>query len=362
MMNNKFHFKVGVRCDTYNQAHRILDTLGGFSMQQTDFPFVCCIMDDCSTDNEQQVLREYMQTQCDLTSQPDYGVHNTSYGEVLYGPHLQNPNCFLAVVLLAENHLQKGKPRYPYFDEWMGAPDYMCMCEGDDYWIAPDKLQRQADWMDAHPGCMLCFSDAQVLTNDGELDWHRFDTDTLVPPEAMIENKGNYMITCTLMMRFRIEQMRRNTPCTLQCHVCDYCWQILSAIEGEVYYFADKMAAYRYKMDESSWNSQFAKDKKTNRFKMIKGAASEVNMLLGLDKMSQGRYHDLFIDRAINYSMPFVFCPEYTTRQCREARKVFAPIIRYYESPQRIEIFARAYGLRFVLKLVRRVKKLIGVE
>lgn len=53
-------FKVCIRCMTYNQAKYIVDTMNGFAIQQTDFPFVCCIVDDASTDGEQQVIKEYL--------------------------------------------------------------------------------------------------------------------------------------------------------------------------------------------------------------------------------------------------------------------------------------------------------------
>ena len=53
-------FKVCVRCSTFNQAKYIEDTMNGFVMQQTDFPFVCCIVDDASTDGEQDVIKKYM--------------------------------------------------------------------------------------------------------------------------------------------------------------------------------------------------------------------------------------------------------------------------------------------------------------
>ena len=50
------NFKVCVRCFTFNQANYIEDAMNGFTMQQTDFPFVCCIVDDASTDEEQRVI------------------------------------------------------------------------------------------------------------------------------------------------------------------------------------------------------------------------------------------------------------------------------------------------------------------
>ena len=49
-MNYELRYKVFVWCNTYNQASYIKDTMDGFCMQQTNFPFVCMIMDDASTD------------------------------------------------------------------------------------------------------------------------------------------------------------------------------------------------------------------------------------------------------------------------------------------------------------------------
>ena len=55
-MNENTKFKVSVHCLTYNQADYITDAMDGFTMQQTNFPFVCCIVDDASTDGEQKVI------------------------------------------------------------------------------------------------------------------------------------------------------------------------------------------------------------------------------------------------------------------------------------------------------------------
>ena len=52
----KLKYKVLVRCNTYNQCKYIEETLRGFAMQQTNFPFICCVFDDASTDGEQEVL------------------------------------------------------------------------------------------------------------------------------------------------------------------------------------------------------------------------------------------------------------------------------------------------------------------
>ena len=45
---------------TYNQVNYITDTMNGFVMQETSFPFVCIIIDDASTDGEPDVIKKYL--------------------------------------------------------------------------------------------------------------------------------------------------------------------------------------------------------------------------------------------------------------------------------------------------------------
>lgn len=146
-------FKLYVRCMTYNQHHYIIDTMNGFVMQQTDFPYVCCIVDDASTDGEQVVINEYVRENFDLTASDAFVNKDTPYGTVTYAPHKSNSNCFFLVILLKENHYQSGREyeTTKYIQEWIGATQYVALCEGDDYWIYPEKLQTQIDFLDEHP-------------------------------------------------------------------------------------------------------------------------------------------------------------------------------------------------------------------
>lgn len=65
-MNGKISYKVSVRCMTYNQSQYIQDTLNGFCMQQTNFPYVCTIVDDASTDGEQDIIKGYFENNFDI--------------------------------------------------------------------------------------------------------------------------------------------------------------------------------------------------------------------------------------------------------------------------------------------------------
>lgn len=141
-------FKVCVRCFTFNQAKYITDALNGFTMQQTDFPFVCCIVDDASTDGEQQVIMEYVQEHFDMSDASVSYRKETDYADITYAQHKANKNCYFAVLLLKENHYSQRKDKMPYLSEWRDNTEYEALCEGDDYWIDAKKLQMQVDFLE----------------------------------------------------------------------------------------------------------------------------------------------------------------------------------------------------------------------
>ncbi len=150
-------FKVCARCFTFNQSKYITDTMNGFTMQKTDFPFVCTIVDDASTDGEQDVIMDYLKEHFDLSAGSIYYRKETDYAHITYAQHKTNLNCYFAVLLLKENHYSQNKPKMQYLTEWTDGVEYEAMCEGDDYWVDQYKLQKQAEVLDAHPDCMLTF-------------------------------------------------------------------------------------------------------------------------------------------------------------------------------------------------------------
>ena len=159
MRNNMEYpkFKVCVNSMTFNQAKYITDTLDGFVMQQTNFPFICIIIDDASTDDEPEIIRKYVETNFDLlTSSTSYEIDNYD-SVVLYSQHNTNKNCYFVVYFLKENHYSKNRSKRPYLAEWRKICDYEAICEGDDYWTDPLKLQKQADFLDANPQCSLTY-------------------------------------------------------------------------------------------------------------------------------------------------------------------------------------------------------------
>lgn len=128
-------FKVTVSCMTYNQSKYITDAMNGFTMQQTSFPFVCTIVDDASTDGEQEVIRKYVENNFDF-SEGSVAYHKeTDYAHITYAQHKTNNNCYFAVLYLKENHYSKNKDKDCYLTEWREGIEYFALCEGDDFWI-----------------------------------------------------------------------------------------------------------------------------------------------------------------------------------------------------------------------------------
>ena len=110
---------VAIHCLVYNHEPYLRDCFEGFVMQQTNFPFVAIVHDDASTDGSAAIIREY---------------------EERY-PHIFQP------IYEDENLYQKGG--FGAIELVMNAAiddtgaKYVAMCEGDDYWIDPLKLQKQ---------------------------------------------------------------------------------------------------------------------------------------------------------------------------------------------------------------------------
>lgn len=170
-------WKVIVRCMTYNQSKYITDTLNGFCIQETSFPFVCCIVDDASTDGEQDVINEYLSSNFNLTDSNIFFQKETDYAHITFAQHNKNKNCYFAVLLLKENHYSKGKSylKNHYISEWSNNVDYVAYCEGDDYWIESKKLQWQVDYLDLHPDITYsCCRFKILIQKTGEMqdDWN----------------------------------------------------------------------------------------------------------------------------------------------------------------------------------------------
>ena len=191
MNNNEIEFKVWVRCITYNHAPYITEALDGFCMQQTYFPFVCTIYDDASTDGEQEILRAYLQEHFNLEDKDVTRYDETDDYTLVFAQHKENKKY---------NPYRVKKSKYPYQRDWYYIK-YEAICEGDDYWTHPKKLQRQVDFLDSHPEHSLCFHANYSLYKDNRKNAYfpyRKDVE-VCPMKDIILSGGNFMATASMV-------------------------------------------------------------------------------------------------------------------------------------------------------------------
>lgn len=143
----KQDYKILVRCFTYNQSKYIEDALNGFVMQKTNFPFVCVIMDDCSTDGEQNVIKKWMERECDMEHACSV---DDNIAHIVVAPHNTNINCTFSFYYLKRNLYKEKNKKDIYLSPWRERCEYEALCEGDDYWTDPLKLKRQVEFLDAN--------------------------------------------------------------------------------------------------------------------------------------------------------------------------------------------------------------------
>ena len=144
---------VSVVTITYNHEPYIAKCIEGVLMQKVDFPMEFIIADDCSTDGTQSICRSYAER----------------YPELI---RIITSGCNVGAVLNEQRAFMVAQGKY------------IATCEGDDYWTDPDKLQKQVDFLEAHPDFSVCFHRFRRLhLNDGS--WESDHCDNLFPDPAV---------------------------------------------------------------------------------------------------------------------------------------------------------------------------------
>ena len=209
--------KVSIRCFAYNHERFIRQCLDGFVMQKTDFRFEAIVHDDASTDNTAAIIREYAEKYPDIIK-PIYETENQ------YSKH----DGSLTRIMNAHT---RGK--------------YVAMCEGDDYWTDPYKLQKQVDFLESHPDYVMCSHlfdvynerNKQLQKNDeSSFTGKNYDLDTLINGEW-------YFQPLTVLFRFDAYDREHFASYGLSMDVILY-YELLRR-GGKGYCLPDVMAVYR---------------------------------------------------------------------------------------------------------------------
>lgn len=262
-MEKEFNrIKVAIRCITYNHEPYISQCLDGLMMQRTCFRFIAIVHDDCSSDRTADIIREYAQ---------------------------KYPSKIVPI-FESENQFSQGKLK-KIMDEAIDklGPEYIALCEGDDYWTDPYKLQKQVDYLEEHPEHVICAHNSyqqfennswRIFVNpnyrEHDIDIKEMLTKWHIPTASLVYRKAAY----------------DKVPATSSYPNGDYYLMLRLLSQGKFHYDPAVMSVYRMHSDSISANM------KKNEVKMYDDI---IHLLNGVRSLYNDEYQTLFDKAIYNY-------------------------------------------------------------
>ncbi len=218
-----------IRCLTYNHEPYIRQCLEGFVMQKTNFRYVAVIHDDASTDGTAEIIREF----------------EKKYPEIIK-PIYQKNNLYSkkdgSIGRILNKHMQ-GK--------------YIAMCEGDDYWVDPLKLQKQVDFLEENEEYGLCYTRTNIYiqeTNDLLNHLSAYPDGDVGLYELLLYNRVQTLTTC---YRKNIFDEYNETSSKVPSVICnDYKIWLYFAVHSKIYRIGDVTSVYRVLNNSLSHNAE----------------------------------------------------------------------------------------------------------
>ena len=298
--------KVTISCTTYNHEDYISDALEGFLMQKTNFSYEIFVHDDASTDRTAEIIKEKKKRNPDKIK----GIY-------------QKENQYSRGVAIIFDILLP-----------MAHGKYIALCEGDDYWNDPYKLQKQMEEMERHPECELCAHGAMVVeakTKQVVDEVKRSSENCIFPPEKVIAGGGGFVATNSLMIKR--EQLERDID-LLREFPLDYFVQIMGSIRGGMLYLSDIMSSYRW-MAKNSWSERMNKDLE----RCVEHIDRCNTMLERIDTRTNRKYKDIIAKVIVSnkiYQLEL-------NGQYKCIVKNYAQVLRKMPCRQRLKIYIKAY-------------------
>jgi len=256
--------RVSICCTTYNHEAYIEETLKGFLVQSTQFPFEIIVHDDASTDKTLSILYKYKN---------------------IY-PELIN------LIVQDENQYSQGKKIARDFVWSEAKGDYIALCEGDDYWVCKQKLQKQFNALESNKTIDLCFHDHFNLDTSGKITPSLIHSNrknhTLEVKEILMAD-GSFMSTASLMIRTKsllnMPEWFSSTP------VSDFFIQVVCSLKGALY-LPERMSVYRA-FAPNSWTSTFrsmSPSELKNYYDSLDHSLEDLNNFLGVSYSKEVNY------------------------------------------------------------------------
>lgn len=207
---------LSICCITYNHENYIAETIEGFLAQKTNFEYEIIIHDDASTDATQLIIQDYA----------------TKYSNKI------------RVVLQKENQLSKGIKPFAQYVMPITKGKYLAICEGDDFWNDPNKINTQIEFLENNPRYSACFHPVYWLEN-GKISANLYKPilvkDTYSENDVL-ENLLQITVCSTVFRKSSLTQMNEKL---LTVPYWDNVLHYLNVRKGEIGYIDKPMATYR---------------------------------------------------------------------------------------------------------------------
>lgn len=215
---------VSVCVQTYQHAPFIRQCLDGILMQQTTFQFEILLGEDASTDGTREICIEYANQYPDKIR--------------LFLHHRENN--------IRINDIPTGRFNFTY-NLFSAKGKYIALCDGDDYWTDPLKLQKQVAVLESNSQYVLTFTKVKSLHPNGKTRTAKIlDGLALESFDFTIHDYASGLInfyTCSVMLRNILNQ---NIPTyLLQTAVADMPLFLHSLQFGKIKYLPIITAVYR---------------------------------------------------------------------------------------------------------------------
>lgn len=217
---------VAIHCLVYNHEPYLRDCFEGFVIQQTNFPFVAIVHDDASTDGSAAIIRDYAEKYPDIFK-PIYEIDN-QYSK-------------------QDGSLER------IMNEAIDATGakYVAICEGDDYWIDPLKLQKQVNILEADDTLIAVCSNTAIVDDKSHIlnskrgNVVKDDVEGRYTLRDFFKNNHQYPTASVMYVTAHKKEIRKKFFRTRNAFLGDWTMWICLHIFGDFYYVNDSMVAYR---------------------------------------------------------------------------------------------------------------------
>jgi glycosyltransferase involved in cell wall biosynthesis len=243
--------KVSILLITYNHEKYIRKAIEGIQIQRECPEFEIIVADDGSSDKTICIAKELLNT--------------------------------FSNVKIFSNEINLGITKNYQKSFSLCKGEYIFVLEGDDYWIDPLKIKKQAEFLDQNPFCVLCGhsyllqrEDLSVFTPPvSNIHYHLFDCKDLILDSSIVNNFS----TCC----YRRSVLEKISPETY--NVVSYDWMINMSVAqfGLIGRINEPMSVYRVS-SSGAWSKMTEKEQ-------LEGI---VNIIPEYDRIMDYKYHDYF--------------------------------------------------------------------